>query len=66
MIAVQLIVGSIFVLTLWVLKLREVPVLTMTSIKNLSPIALCHVLSHVCVIISYEGTAIRHIRWVFI
>lgn len=51
----QLIVGSIFVLPLWVLKLREAPGLSMTNVKGLSPIAACHMLSHVCAVIGLGG-----------
>lgn len=52
----QLVVGSVFVLPLWFLKLREAPGLTMENVKSLSPIALCHMLSHVCAVIGLGGT----------
>lgn len=51
----QLVVGSIFVLPLWMLKLRDAPGLTMANVKGLSPIAACHMLSHVCAVIGLGG-----------
>eukprot|EP00903_Cladosiphon_okamuranus_P018602 g17123.t1 len=53
--AAQLAVGSIFVLPLWVLRLHDAPGLNMTGIIHLSPIAACHMLSHVCTLVGLGG-----------
>eukprot|EP00904_Undaria_pinnatifida_P006014 jgi/Undpi1/2542/HiC_scaffold_13.g05921.m1 len=58
----QLVVGSIFVLPLWFLKLREAPGLTMENVKGLSPIALCHMLSHVCAVIGLGAGAVSFVH----
>ncbi|CAN0357935.1 unnamed protein product, partial [Hapterophycus canaliculatus] len=58
----QLVVGSIFVLPLWILKLREAPGLTMTNVKGLSPIAMCHMLSHVCAVIGLGAGAVSFVH----
>eukprot|EP00752_Nemacystus_decipiens_P001588 g1549.t1 len=58
----QLVVGSIFVLPLWMLKLREAPGLTMANVKGLSPIATCHMLSHVCAVIGLGAGAVSFVH----
>ncbi|CAM9965560.1 unnamed protein product [Ectocarpus sp. 6 AP-2014] len=58
----QLIVGSIFVLPLWMLKLRDAPGLTMANVKGLSPIATCHMLSHVCAVIGLGAGAVSFVH----
>ncbi|CAN0129178.1 unnamed protein product [Scytosiphon promiscuus] len=58
----QLVVGSIFVVPLWVLKLREAPGLNMTNVKGLSPIAMCHMLSHVCAVIGLGAGAVSFVH----
>ena len=52
----QLVVGTIYVLPLWILRIRDAPRLTMDNAKGLIPIAMCHVLSLVCVTASLGGT----------
>ncbi|CAM9382710.1 unnamed protein product [Choristocarpus tenellus] len=59
---VQLVVGSLFVLPLWGLRLRKAPGLSMQNIKTLSPIALCHMLSHVCAVIGLGAGAISFVH----
>eukprot|EP00752_Nemacystus_decipiens_P014548 g12957.t1 len=55
--AAQLAIGSVFVLTLWMIKLRNAPRLSTANIKALSPIAACHMLSHACAHIGLGAVA---------
>lgn len=47
--------GLVVVLPLWMLNLRDTPNPTMTNVKDLTPIAACHVLTHVCAMIGARG-----------
>eukprot|EP00903_Cladosiphon_okamuranus_P013807 g12850.t1 len=58
----QLVVGSIFVLPVWMLKLRDAPGLNMDNVKGLSPIAACHMLSHVCAVIGLGAGAVSFVH----
>eukprot|EP00752_Nemacystus_decipiens_P001597 g1557.t1 len=60
--AAQLAIGSVFVLTLLMLKLRNAPRLSIANIKALSPIAACHVLSHACAHIGLGDGAVSFVR----
>ena len=55
--AAQLIVGALYVLPLWKLNIRDAPRLTMDNVVGLIPIAICHVLSHVCITMGHAGIA---------
>eukprot|EP00903_Cladosiphon_okamuranus_P018592 g17114.t1 len=58
--AAQLATGSIFVLPLSILRLRNARSgVTMIDIKPLGPIAVCHMLWRVCVIVSVGADAVR-------
>eukprot|EP00752_Nemacystus_decipiens_P001595 g1555.t1 len=58
----QIVVGFIFVLPLWILKLRDAPGLTMANVKALSPIAACHTLSSVCAVIGLGAGAVSFVH----
>ncbi|KAG5186132.1 plastidic triose-phosphate/phosphate translocator [Tribonema minus] len=49
--ALQLVVGVVYVSLLWLLRLRAAPGLSMDNIKTLSPIGLCHAISHLSAVI---------------
>lgn len=51
----QLAVGSVFVIPLWLTRLRQAPGLSGENIKGLAPIAFCHMMSHVCAVIGLGG-----------
>lgn len=51
----QLVVGSVFVIPLWLFKLRETPVLSRDNVNGLLPIGACHMLSHLMAVIGLGG-----------
>ena len=53
--AAQLVVGAIYVMSLWMFRIRDPPRLTMDNVKGLIPIAMCHVLTHVCGTVGQGG-----------
>lgn len=53
----QLVVGSIFVLPLWLFRLRQAPGLTVENIEGLTLVAFCHMCSHVTAVIGLGGTS---------
>lgn len=54
----QLFMGLFYVIPVWKLGIRKQPELTTSEIKNLIPVAVCHLLTHVGAIISLGAGAV--------
>jgi solute carrier family 35 protein E1 len=54
----QLVVGLFYVIPIWKFGIRKQPELSATEIKNLIPVAICHLLTHVGAIISLGAGAV--------
>jgi len=54
----QLVVGLIYVLPVWALKIRKAPELTTEEVKNLIPVAILHTLTHIGAVISLSAGAV--------
>lgn len=55
---VQMFMGVVYVVPLWLTGLRKAPVLNMENVKNVSPIAAMHALAHVTAVISLGAGAV--------
>lgn len=62
----QLVVGSIFALPLWLLRLRQAPGLTEDNIEGLKSIAFCHMISHVSAVIGLGGKVFEGMKTFYI
>ena len=58
MAALQLFVGIPYVLLLWATGLRKTPKLSTDNIKNLLPVSLCHLGTHVGAVVSLSAGAV--------
>lgn len=54
----QLLVGVLYVLPLWGLRLRKAPVVPKEAIKTLLPISIGHVVGHVATVVSLGAVAV--------
>ena len=54
----QLVVGLVYVLPLWLTGLRKAPSLSVEDIKKLFPVTVCHALTHIGAIISLGAGAV--------
>lgn len=54
----QLLIGLIYVLPLWVLNIRKKPEVTNEELKNLLPLALCHLGTHLGAVVSLSAGAV--------
>jgi len=55
---VQMLVGVLYVVPLWLSGIRKAPKVNFENIKNISPIALMHALAHVTAVISLGAGAV--------
>jgi len=55
---VQMLVGVLYVVPLWLSGIRKAPKVNFENIKNVSPIALMHALAHVTAVISLGAGAV--------
>jgi solute carrier family 35 protein E1 len=56
--AFQLLVGSLYVLPLWLTGLRKAPKLSMQELKTVMPMGFCHMASHLAAVISLGAGAV--------
>lgn len=54
----QLLIGVLYVLPLWLLKLRKAPKVPKEAVKTLLPITLGHVIGHVSTVVSLGAVAV--------
>lgn len=54
----QLVIGMLYVLPIWLLKVRKAPVLNTEEIKNLLPVAVLHLLTHLGAVVSLGAGAV--------
>lgn len=55
---VQLLVGAIYVLPIWALRLRKAPVVPREALKTMLPISIAHIVGHVGTVISLGAVAV--------
>jgi solute carrier family 35, member E1 len=55
---IQLVVGVLYVLPIWGLKLRKSPKVTLEAMKTLLPISVAHVVGHVSTVVSLGAVAV--------
>lgn len=55
---VQLAVGVVYVVPLWLLRIRRAPHIPMEEVRNLLPVAAAHTLGHIATVVSLGSVAI--------
>lgn len=55
---VQLLVGAIYVLPIWALRIRKTPVVPREALKTMLPISIAHIVGHVGTVVSLGAVAV--------